>query len=74
VEITFVETPSTCSNGDVSIYFGFIKQDYDTRSITKAIEKGRITEEGADLITRFISDGIVTKDIGIRRADHAPGE
>jgi integrase/recombinase XerD len=63
-----METPSIRSNAEVSIYFGCIKQDYDTRSIAKAIEEGRITEEDADLIVRFISDRKVTKDIGIRRA------
>lgn len=36
-------------------------------TFSRALEEGRITEEDADLITRFISDRKVTKDIGIRR-------
>ena len=63
-----METPSMRSNADVTIYFNCIKQEYDTRSLPKAIEEGRISEEDSDLIVRFISDRKVTKDIGIRRA------
>ncbi len=48
--------------------FNCIKCDYDTRSLSKAILDGRITSEDADIISRFVSERKVTKDIGIKRA------
>jgi len=49
-------SPFTRRNEESSLYFNCIKPDYDTRSLSRAIEEGRITEEDVDLISWFLSE------------------
>lgn len=41
--------------------------DHDIQSVLKALDKGQITREDADILSRFVADMRVTRNVTHRR-------
>ena len=50
----------------VDRFYG-VKPDHDIQSVLKALDKGQITQEDADILSRFVADMRVTRNVTHRR-------
>lgn len=50
----------------VDRFYG-VKPDHDIQSVLKALDKGQITQEDADILSQFVADMRVTRNVTHRR-------